>query len=282
MTGTTTREVGLVNGMSNAEYHSHTDWWGSTQLKAFLPEEYKPFSGTESHALTFGTLVHTLALEPEEAAKYVPLDAAVIGVKADGTQAQNPTSTAAWKRAVAEVEAAGSEVVIKADWDRAIAMVDAIHDHPIAGGLIFGAGGTSEESAFFRDEIGRQHKARFDRRIPGAIVDIKTTSAQPGAHSLGSAVIRYGYEVASAHYLAVAKGLALDVDSFLHVWVEKAAPYRVTVTELDSYFLRRGSELRHVALARAANEIEPYEGATSRLLLACPGWASPDDEEMMA
>ena len=94
---------GIYPAMSNDDYHAHTEWWSSTQLKAYLPEHYKPFTGV-SDALTFGTLVHELALEPEQAAKYVPLDAVSIGVKSDGTPAQNPLMTAAWKRAVAEVE----------------------------------------------------------------------------------------------------------------------------------------------------------------------------------
>lgn len=268
---------GIYPEMDNSTYHSRTEWWSSTQLKAFLPEHYKPYTGV-SDALTFGTLVHELALEPEQAAKYVPLDAVAIGVKSDGTPAQNPLMTAAWKRAVAEVEVDGKKVVAQADWDRAVAMVDAIHDHPEAGPLIFGEGGANEESAFWIDDQGLQHKARFDRRIPGAIVDVKTTSAPPGAHSLTSQVLKYGYDLSAAAYMAVADGLGLDAGSFLHVWVEKVAPFRVTVTELDSLFLMRGDRLRDLALTRATTDAEPYEGATGRLLLTPPYWATDDDE----
>lgn len=274
--------VGLHDDVPNDVYHAQTDWYGSTQLKTFLPEEYRPFTGDTSPALAFGTLVHEVVLEPDQIGRYEPMDAAVIGVKSDGTPAQNPLMTTAWKRAVAEVEADGRTPVAQDDWDRAHAMRDALAAHPEAGPLLFGPGGTREESAFYVDLLGRRHKARFDRRIPGAIIDLKTTSAQPGAHSLGKAVVSYGYELAAAHYLEVAQGLGCDVDTFLHVWVEKVAPYRVTVTELDSYFLMRGLQLRDLALNRAHGLAEPYDGATGRLLLACPGWASPDDEEMVA
>lgn len=267
---------GLHPGLTNDQYHALTDWWGSTQLKAYLPEHYKPFAGN-SDALQFGSLVHTLALEPALMSQYVALDAATIGVKADGTPAANPMMTTAWKRHAAEVEADGYTVIAKSDLDRATAMVDAIHDHPVAHALLFSDDGKSEESAFWIDDHGTQHKARFDRRIPGAIIDLKTTSAQPGAHSLTSAVISYGYEVAAAHYLAVAEGLGLDVDTFLHVWVTKTAPYRVTVTELDDYFLERGRDLRALALERAAGTADPYEGATETLTLTCPMWATPDE-----
>src|SRR5690606_10954800 len=201
-----------------------------------------------------------------------------IGVKADGTPAANPLMTAAWKRAAAEVETDGYTVIAKADLDRATAMVDAIHDHPVAHGLLFSDDGVSEESAFWVDGNGVQHKARFDRRIPGAIIDVKTTSAQPGAHSLTGAVLNYGYDVAAAHYLTVAVGLGLDVTDFIHVWVSKAAPYRVTVTELDHFFLQRGRELRSLALERAVGDADPYEGATERLLLTPPMWATNEEE----
>ena len=264
-------------GLSNDEYHALTDWWGSTQLKTWLPEHYKPFTGN-TEALSFGSLVHTLALEPALMSQYVALDAVTIGVKADGTPAANPLMTAAWKRAAAEVEADGYTVIAKADLDRATAMVDAIHDHPVAHGLLFSDDGVSEESAFWIDDNGVQHKARFDRRIPGAIIDVKTTSAQPGARNLVSQIIRYGYELATSQYLAVAEGLGLDADTFVHVWVEKVAPYRVTVTELDDYFLQRGRELRTLALDRATGAVEPYEGATERLLLTPPNWAIEYDD----
>lgn len=266
-----------IHSMTNEAYHALTDWHSSTQLKAHLPETYKAFTGT-SPALAFGSLVHTLALEPELAADVVPLDEVAIGVKADGTPAQNPLMTAAWKKAVAEVEVDGKQVVSQSDWDRAVAMIDAIHDHPEAGPLLFSDNGVNEESLLWIDDAGVKHKARPDRRIPGAIIDIKTTVAQPGSHSLGNTVIKYGYELAAAHYLAVADGLKLDVDTFIHVWVEKVAPYRVTVTELDDFFLARGRSLRALALERAANAVEPYEGATERLLLTPPIWATVEED----
>lgn len=277
MTGTTAPEPRLIAGLRNDDYHGMTDWWSSTQLKGFLPEQYKPFSGN-SDALSFGTLVHTIALEPELAADLVTLDAATIGVKGDGTPAQNPLMTAAWKRAVAEVEAEGKTVVAQADWDRAIRMIDAVHDHPVAGGLIFSADGHSEESAFWCDETGIQHKARFDRRIPGAIVDLKTTASQPGAHNLTRAVINYGYELSAAHYLAGADALQLGAETFVHVWVEKVAPYRVTVTEMTDEFIARGLHLRDLALQRAIGAVDPYDGATGRLPLILPMWALTEDE----
>ena len=40
----------------------------------------------------------------------------------------------------------------------------------------------------------------------------------------------------------------------------------------------RGDRLRDLALTRATTDAEPYEGATGRLLLTPPYWATDDDE----
>lgn len=267
---------GIYTAIPNDEYHAQTDWHSSTQLKRLLPEEYK--EGGSTDALAFGTLFHTAVLEPDNLAEYVALDAEKIGLKADGTVAQNPTSTAAWKRAVLEVEQDGKQVVAKQDLDRAHAMATAIDNHPDARELIYDAAGTNEESAFWIDGAGLQHKARFDRRVSGALIDLKSTSAGPGIRSLTKVCINYGYDLSAAHYLTVAQGLGLDATAFVHVWVEKVAPYRVTVTELDDAFIERGLDLRARALDRASKRTEPYEGATGRLTLLCPDWALPYED----
>lgn len=264
---------GLVAGMTNTDYHAATDWWGSTQLKALLPEHYK--SGGSQEALDFGAFFHTAVLEPNLVGdQYVALDDGAVWFKADGkTPSENPTMTKAWKDAVAAAEADGKKVIPMEWMTRVTAMQNSIADHSEASELLYRTTGTNEESAFWVDEHGVQHKARFDRRIPGALVDLKSTAANPGATSLTKVCLNYGYDLSAAHYLEVANGLGLGAEYFLHVWVEKSEPYRVTVTELDEQFIKRGVELRAQALERAANKAEPYEGATGRLTLFCPEWA---------
>jgi hypothetical protein len=271
--------VGLHEGMPNDIYHAQADWASSTMLKRLLPEEYK--AGGSQEALDFGSLFHVVVLEPDMVeTSYVALDAETVGVKADGSKADNPTMTKAWKLAVAEAESDGKKVIAASDLDRAHAMRDAIERHPAARELIYDGTGHYEQSAFWIDEHGVRHKARFDRRIPGALIDLKSTSAKPGLYSLTKTCIDYGYDLSAAHYLTVAEGLGLDVSAFIHVWVEKVEPYRVTVTELDELFIVRGRHLRERALERASKRAEPYEGATGRLTLICPEWALPYDDEM--
>jgi opacity protein-like surface antigen len=268
---------GIRDDLSNDEYHAVTDWWSSSQLKHALPEHYK--EGGSQEALDFGTLFHTAVLEPDELGGCVVLDAEKIGVKSDGTPAQNPTMTAAWKRALAEAEADGKTVVAQSDWDKAHAMADAVRAHSTAAALLHDTDGGVEESAFWIDDAGIQHKARFDKRIPGAVIDLKSTISQPGRENLARVVLNYGYDVSAAHYWAVAAGLGLDVQAFALVFVGKTPPHRVTVVELDETFIHRGRVLRTRAIERLTNPVAvPYEGASGYLTLSAPRWAQIEQE----
>lgn len=265
-------EPGLIRNLPNDDYHADTQWLSSTVLKRALPEQYDEGAMSQP-ALDFGTLVHSVVLEPDNLGHYLTADAEKIGVKADGTPAQNPTMTSAWKRFVSEAEAGGKIIVAQSDWDRAHAMRDALKRHPEAAALLFEAG-ESEVSAFAADAEGIQHKARFDRIVPGAVVDLKTTGAKPGADSLTKTVLNFLYDLSAAHYLEVADLLDLGADTFTWVFVTKVEPYRVTVADASSEFIERGRALRDRALARLLDpDLEPYEGATGRLALTPPPWA---------
>lgn len=271
---------GLHFDLPNADYHADADYLSSSVLKRQLPERYK--EGGSQDALDFGTLFHTVVLEPDNLAEYVVLDAAAIAGNnpKTGKPYDSPTMTTRWKTAVAEAEQDGKTVVAQGDWDRAHAMRDAIADHADARALLFDGEGLREESAFTTDENGVRIKARFDRRIPGAIIDLKSTSAKPGADSLARAVLDYGYDLSAVHYLEVARLLELDADTFWFVFVGKEAPHRVTVADLDDGFLSRGRALRALAIERLTDPTTPpYEGWEKPLTLTAPGWAritSPD------
>jgi hypothetical protein len=267
-------EPGLVHGLANDAYHAQTDWLSSTQLKRALPSYTEP---DDQAALDFGTLFHTVVLEPDNLDGYAVLDADKIGVKADGTPAQNPTATAAWKNAIAEAKQDGKMVVSQADWDKAHRMADSVHRHHTASALLYDGQGVNEESAFWVDEAGVKHKARFDRRIPGAIVDLKSTSCKPlTAEELAKATAAYLYDLSAAHYLAVADGLELDAQTFALVFVSKHPPHHVYVCDLDDAFLADGRHLREQAIDRIVH------GPRGFATLTPPRWRRLDHQEIPA
>lgn len=267
-------DPGLHIDMSNDDYHADTDYLSSSALKRQLPEHYK--TGGSQDALDFGTLFHTVVLEPDNLAGYTVLDAAAIAGNnpKTGKPYDAPHMTSKFKAAVAEAAEDGRTVVSQEDWDRAHAMRQAVIDHADAKALLVDGDGTYEESAFATDEKGIKLKARFDRRIPGAIIDLKSTAAKPGASSLSRAVVDYGYDLSAAHYLEVARLLELDADTFWFVFVGKEAPHRVTVANLDDTFINRGRTLRDLAIDRLTDPLTPpYEGSAKPLTLVAPGWA---------
>lgn len=260
--------------MSNEDYHADTDWLSSTRLKSYLPEHFKMTASQD--ALDFGTFFHVVVLEPDALGDYVVLDAAAIAGNnpKTGKPYGAPHMTARFKAAAAEAEADGKKVVTQAEWDKAHAMRDAAAAHPQAAELLFNRPGKAEVSAFWQADDGIRHKARFDRLIPGRIVDLKSTTAKPGADSLARAVLDFGYDLSVAHYLEVARGLDLDAEAFSLVFVAKEPPHYVTVAELDDAFLARGALLRERAIERWANpDVAAYEGAGDPLTLTPPGWA---------
>lgn len=258
--------VGVVEDLPNDEYHAEQAHLSSSRLKALLPEHFK--TGGSQDALDFGTLFHTVVLEPERVElDYAALDAEKIGLKSDGTPAQNPTMTAAWKKAVAEAEQNGKTVVAKDALERAEAMRDALLAHDTASRLL-DAATKREESAFWIDDDGIAHKARFDGRGPSFALDLKSTSAKPGERSLRYAVRDYGYHLSADHYLTVARGLGLDVDTFALIFVAKTEPYYVTVAELGPDLLAEGADLRAEALRRLTDpNADAYPGARGYITL---------------
>lgn len=276
---------GIHLDLSNADYHADGDYLSSTRLKRALPERYK--AGGSQEALDFGTLFHTVVLEPEKvdgiAAELgiVVLEPSVIGLTVKGEKSANPTQTTAWKDKVAEVEKSGQRVMTADKWAewlrRAEAMRDAAAAHEQASALLFGDG-TSEASLFWQPSDGPAHKARFDRLLDGCGVDLKSTNAQPGEDALTKAVLNYGYDVSAAHYLEVANGLELGVTAFWLVFVSKEPPHYVTVCNLSDDFLTRGRILRALAIERLTNpDVAKYHGAEGHLTLTPPPYARMSD-----
>lgn len=268
---------GIHLDLSNADYHADTDYLSSSVLKRALPERYK--AGGSQDALDFGTLFHTVVLEPENLSSYTVLDAAAIAGDnpKTGKPYDSPTMTAKYKAAKAEAEQSGAIIVTQEDWDKAHAMREAAARHEQAAALLFGDG-TSEASLFWQPSDGPAHKARFDRLLDGCGVDLKSTNAQPGEDALTKAVLNYGYDVSAAHYLEVANGLELGVTAFWLVFVSKEPPHYVTVCNLSDDFLTRGRILRALAIERLTNpDVAKYHGAEGHLTLTPPPYARMSD-----
>lgn len=251
--------IGVHEDMSNTDYHALEEWVSSSQLKRFLPEFFKPFTSSARDALDFGTAVHTTVLGVGEPLVEVPFQTWA------GKEAKEQRETA---------YAAQSVPILSKDLGRIQAMADAVGAHFEAHRYLYELPGAPEVSVFAEVD-GVPSKCRFDRLLEGVAVDLKTTSAKPGAESLARAVIDYGYDLQAAHYLAVAETAGITVDRFVFVFVGKESPHHVSVVELDEQFLERGRVLRDLALQRLLHPqvVDPYPGATGVVELTPPRWA---------
>lgn len=241
--------TGLVYDLDENTYHAATDSLSASGAKVLLGK--RPPS-PDGEALMFGRLVHTVILEPHKLDTYAVLNADVIGVKADGSKADNPTATKAWKDAVFAAKRDGLTVITGQMLAKAQAMAAAVTAHPEAGRLL-AAATDHEVSAYADHPSGARVRARFDLICPEAVVDIKTTrDADP--ENFGRSMHAFGYHISAANYLDIARANGLDVDRFDLIAVEKeptpGGDYRVSVMEIHPDAIDLGRELMAEACAR--------------------------------
>ena len=163
--------------------------------------------------------------------------------------------TKAAKEAAADARERGAVPLLPDEYAEIHAMAEALRAHPVARALFDPDRGTPEQSLFWRDApSGIWRRAMLDwLPDPGAgrliVPDYKTTTCAAPAE-LSKTVHKYGYHQQHAQYVDGAQALDLgDQDAaFVFVFQEKAAPYLVTVIELDALALRIGRDLNRQAI----------------------------------
>jgi hypothetical protein len=191
------------------------------------PEPYKP-------EYEFGTAAHTVILG--NGPELVVVDA-------------KRWDTDEIKARVAAIRADGNVPLKPEARQRIDDMAEALARHPEASDLLTPGSGIAEQSAFWQDDNGIWHRARFDWLRPDDIVDYKTArSVHPDA--VAKAVSEHGYHQQQAWYrrIAVELGLIPPSGAFKFVLQEKQPPYLVTVAELDFPAQVIGAELNDRAL----------------------------------
>lgn len=269
----------LVRNLNETTYHNDPTTLSASGAKILLGR--RPPS-PDSDALAFGRLVHTVILEPDKLDTYAVMNADVIGVKADGSKAENPTATKAWKDAVFAAKRDGLTVIDEATLAKAQAMAAAIQAHPEAGRLL--ASATEHElSAYAEHPSGARVRARFDLVTPGGLGDIKTTrDADP--ETFDRTIQGLGYHISAANYVDIARANGLTVDRFDLLCVEKeptpGGKYRVSVIEIHPDAIQKGRELMAEACRRwlaLGKVIDLPDYGNDRHLIDLPAWAYDND-----
>ncbi|WP_048764682.1 PD-(D/E)XK nuclease-like domain-containing protein [Acinetobacter sp. 243_ASPC] len=262
----------LIERMSNDEYHACPEF-SSSQLKDILRSSAHFHSNnilkenereTKKH-LDFGTLAHTLFLEPEQFENEF-----VIGPKFDRRTKAGKEEAAAWEAAnqgkiiIDEDMLQGAKRI--ANNLRGLSSYQLMHDHH----------GMAEASIFFTDPVyGLNLRVRPDYHIVpcealpnGLLLDVKTsTDARPFKFMRSCA--DFGYDISAAMYREGFQqhyGTA-EKPEFIFLVAESSAPFNVKQYRASDMFLSIGERRYNKAKELLAESllIDEWDGYSTEL-----------------
>ncbi len=227
---------GIYRNVPNEDYHSGPGisksglWTIHDKSPAHYRHPHKPEETTQSKAIKdFGTAAHTAILEPND------FDTKVYRGPADRRGDK-------WTNAEEYCKAESKVLLTAGDFDKVLAIRDAVHANPFVNGIITGGNPLIEASGYWIDEeTGELCRCRPDlyRGDLGIIVDIKTAqSAHP--NDFARSVVNYGYHAQEAHYSDGWKALGRDVQGFVFIAWEKKSPFACGVYELPPAIVDEG------------------------------------------
>lgn len=231
---------------SNREYHADTDYVSHSMLETFResPALYygrfvsREIGKEETPALSLGSLVHTLILEPTRIEQeYTISDSAARRGKD-------------WDAAVARAMSDGTTPITQSEMDKALPMAEAVSRN--VGAMRFiGHDDVAIEQSIRWERDGVKCKCRPDALIRLAdrtiVIDLKT-AVDPSPEAFGKAVWNYGYHRQAAWYFDGCD--AWKDGMFLFVVVGKEPPHDVWMYELDALYLHRGQTDNYDDVAR--------------------------------
>ena len=229
-----------------------------------MPDEPTP-------AMAFGTLVHSMILEPDTVDKLYHV-------------MQASATTKAGKAEKAQAIEEGKTIVSATDFAKAKAMQARVQAHPAASWLL-GLPGHSEASMFWemQTEDGRirQCKARADRIAQvgdgEVIIDLKTTSGAVSPAELEKTVARFGYHRQAAWYSDGYERIAGKAPmGFYFIFVSTSAPYLVTAGKMsdEASAIGWGDCLKAEKILHECEESGKWPGYADQLIeIDLPAWA---------
>jgi len=229
----------------------------------------------ETPALAFGTLVHTVVLEPDLANEQYAIAPQVDRRTKGGRQE--------WEDFVQVNE--GKTPVTVDDWNKAWAMREQVMAHPSAAHILKRKNAKVEHAAIWADqETGISCKAKIDFFAPGVgkqkpiIADLKTTM-DAGPRSFAKSIASFNYHMQQAFYTDGVAQCENRHCRFVFIAVEKEPPYAVGVYELDEQAVEVGRKTYRNLLSQWKSCLESgtftgYGDGVETLDL--PEWAKSD------
>lgn len=262
----------LIEKMSNDEYHACPEF-SSSQLKDlnrsaahfYVNSISKEAKKEASAAMNFGTLVHTMFLEPEQFANEF-----VIAPKFDRRTKAGKEEAAAWEQANE-----GKMLVSEEDVENASRMATNLRTLSIYKAMQDNYG-MAEASFFFTDPVyGLNLRIRPDWHIApckefpnGLIIDLKTTDdARPMAFSRTCA--NFSYDLSASMYREGFQAYyqTEEKPAFIFLVAERNMPFNVKQYKASDLFLSVGDGRYSKAKERLAESllIDEWDGYSTDL-----------------
>lgn len=264
-------QLGHIPGLTSDDYHA-MEGVSSSGIRKIIngtPAHYKAYlerKAESTPAMKLGTAIHAAILEPMSfETDYVCKPEGISFATIDGK---------AWKQANST-----KEIISFSDYDMIRQIQRKFNSDPKLRQLF--SGGVVEQSYFWKDPAtGVLCKCRPDYFDGTRVIDIKTAeSASPKAfqHSIS----KYGYHHQSAWYLdGLSKLTGKNLTDFVHVVIEKEAPYSVAIYVLDDASLDRARDdlSEGLAMIKACQESDTWPGYPSEVqTMNLPAWMWGDE-----
>ncbi len=231
-------EPGIYRDMPSAEYHALDAASASRLNKLHRSAAHCRYSidhPEQTPAMAFGSMLHSLVLEPEAAAVQYAV--------APACDRRTTVGKATWAEfCTANVR---KTVVDGDEYFRACDMANAIQNHPAARALLDARTDTELSAVWRCRDTGVLCKLRTDGVCNldgiGLALDLKTTEdASPWTFE--RTIFNYRYHVQGAHYLNGLAANGIQCESFVLIAVEKHPPYGVAVYRLRDDVLAVGGD----------------------------------------
>lgn len=273
---------------SNEAYHADTAAISASGLKLidksakhYWAKYLDPDRVTElpTPAMLFGSLVHSITLEPEKTlTEYAVMPQGIDRRTKDGKAIYSE-----W-----ESKNIGKTVVDQGSYDLAKSVSGAALTHP-AGGIITKSLGCAEMTLYWDEKILLDDetfefvkcKARMDYVVPpgsnmpaGCILDLKTT--KDASQAFQKDAFNLGYHIQAAFYIMGFRAAYGVTPPFLFLAVEKEAPFCCSCFTAGDEFIQAGFRavnrlLKKYAMCKRENNWPGYSEDIQELHL--PAWA---------
>jgi hypothetical protein len=248
---------GWKDYMPDYEYHGGPGL-SSSNIKQLIrsPAHYAQAEAYDSPTLQEGRLIHTAVLEPKQILNQYRVMQPCTAFKANGDACTNAgtiyDSEGDWYCGVhgkkVEPFDDGREIVDYNLVKKAQTIADAVRKN--AGEWL--PDDINVECSGFYNHDGVLLKIRPDAMFTSekhgnVIVDLKTTQdGRPVPVTRSST--KYGYHISAAFYCDIAAQLGFEVDKFIWIFVEKTAPFAVSVYQASEATLIAGREMYKAGL----------------------------------